>query len=106
MILIKPLDLFMNLVALKKQNNWQKIILTLYVMNYPDDDVVAFLNTHKVSAITMWDYRANKDFVEKLKRVGIFIYVHTVNDPKLKEQFKGLGVDGFYTDYIEPNSKE
>jgi len=88
-----------------KEMGFEDMILTLYRSNYPDEDVVNFLSTHKVSALTMWHYRANKDFIDRLKKLGIFIYAHTVNDPKLKTQLKDMGVDGFYTDSLEPAGK-
>ena len=85
-----------------KGMGFHNIILTLYVMNYADNETVAFLERHKVSALTIWHYRANQDFVDKLKKLNIFIYVHTVNDVKLKDILKKIKVNGFYTDYISP----
>jgi glycerophosphoryl diester phosphodiesterase len=81
---------------------FKNIILTLYASDYKDEQVLEFLNNHKVIALTMLDYRATKDFVYKLKKIGVFIYVHTVNDATLKNQLKAQRVDGFYTDFLGP----
>jgi len=85
-----------------KKMGFENIILTLYASNYNDTQVIDFLNNHRVSALTMQDYRVNKDFIAKLKKLGVFIYAHTVNDKRLKNQLKALGVDGFYTDFLGP----
>jgi len=89
-----------------KKLGFGNIILTLYVMNYPDKEVMDFLISHKVSALTMWHYRANQDFVGSLKKMGVFIYAHTVNDPKIEERLKDTGVDGFYTDFLGPGIRQ
>ena len=86
-----------------KKIGFENIILTLYVMNYDDVSVIKFLKNHKVSALTMWDSRANKEFIKKLKKLGVFVYVHTVNNIDTKNKLKILGVDGFYTDFLHPN---
>lgn len=88
-----------------KDMGFKDIILTLYAMNYGDDEVINFLNNHKVSALTIWYYRTNKDFIDRLQKIGVFVYVHTVNELELKNKLKDIGVGGFYTDFINPAEK-
>ncbi len=89
-----------------KDMRFKNIILALYVANYSDNEVIDFLSNHRVSALTIGYYRANKDFIDKLKGLGIFVYVHTVNDASLRDKLKNIKVDGFYTDYINPSGKK
>lgn len=82
---------------------FKNIILTLYASNYSDMQVIDFLRNHKVLALTMLQNRANADFIYGLKTLEVFIYVHTVNDAALKSQLKPLGIDGYYTDFLNPD---
>lgn len=85
-----------------KKLGFKNIILTLYASDYNDNQVLEFLNSHKALALTMWDYRATAGFIDELKKLGVFIYVHTVNDVTLKHKLKAQGIDGFYTDFLGP----
>jgi len=71
-----------------KKMGFENIIFTLYVMNYPDREVIDFLKTRKVSALTIWHYRVNKDFMAALKGLGVFVYAHTVNDPEAEKSLR------------------
>jgi glycerophosphoryl diester phosphodiesterase len=85
-----------------KGMGFKNIILTLYAADYSNEKVLDFLKEHKVSALTIWYYRASKDFIDRLKGLEVIVYVHTVNDLILRDKLKGIGVDGFYTDFIKP----
>ncbi|MCX5704290.1 MAG: amidohydrolase, partial [Candidatus Omnitrophica bacterium] len=85
-----------------KNLGFKNIILTLYMSNYNDAQILDFLPKHKVLALTMLYDRVNTNFISELKKLGVFIYVHTVNDIALKNKLKTSGIDGFYTDFLEP----
>lgn len=79
------------------------VILTLYLSEATDDEVVAFAATHKLLAVTMWAARARTGhFVERLAAIGVPVYVHTVNDWTKVEPLFAQGVHGIYTDTLEP----
>jgi len=79
------------------------IILTLYLSDATDDEVVAFAERHKLLGVTMWPARArNGHFVDRLAAVGVPVYVHTINDWAKAEPLFSLGVHGIYTDLLEP----
>ncbi|MNW05100.1 cytoplasmic glycerophosphodiester phosphodiesterase [compost metagenome] len=50
--------------------------------------------------------RATRSFVQKLKRAGARVYVHTINDEKEIVQLSRLGVDGFYTDFVSEDDMD
>jgi glycerophosphoryl diester phosphodiesterase len=76
-------------------------ILTLYGSRMTNGQAVAFVRrTTKIRAVAMPLYRASPSFVSELKRAGIRVYVHTVNDRMQYERLKNIGVDGVYTDYL------
>lgn len=79
------------------------IILTLYLSDATDDEVVAFARKHKLLAVTMWPARARAErFVERLAAIGVPVYAHTVNDRARAEALFSRGVHGIYTDVLEP----
>jgi glycerophosphoryl diester phosphodiesterase len=80
-----------------------RIILTLYRVDMNEPQVLAFVREHKVYALTL---SARKAFaftdLRKLKREGMRLYVHTINQPQVLHYFRHLGADGVYTDRIVP----
>ncbi|MDP8230935.1 MAG: glycerophosphodiester phosphodiesterase family protein [Candidatus Gorgyraea atricola] len=85
-----------------KDIGFKHIILTLYASDYSNEEVIDFLTSNKVSALTMRDNKATKRFIKELDELDIFTFVHTVNDIDLKNELAELGVDGFYTDSLSP----
>lgn len=77
-------------------------ILTLYLKDYSDDILLRFIQHHPVSAVTMPIGRAMTGLPLKLKNLGIFVYAHAVNHKEVVDNLKANGVDGFYTDFLEP----
>ncbi|MNC08329.1 cytoplasmic glycerophosphodiester phosphodiesterase [compost metagenome] len=76
-----------------------EVIYTLYQSQDSDEQVLAFVKDTGVE-ITMPVTRATKSFVQKLKRAGARVYVHTLNDEQEITKLSRMGVDGFYTDFI------
>lgn len=76
-----------------------EVIYTLYQSQDSNEAVIEFVKETGVD-ITMPAPRAEKSFVQKLKRAGARIYVHTLNDEKEIAELSHLGVDGFYTDFV------
>lgn len=76
-----------------------EVIYTLYQSQDSDEQVLAFVKDTGVE-ITMPVTRATKSFVQKLKRAGARVYVHTLNDEQEITKLSRMGVDGFYTDFV------
>lgn len=83
-------------------SGFHDIILTLYMTEYTDEQVIDFANRNDLMAITMPINRAKTDFPKKLKEEGHFTYTHTVNDKDLESLLDTYGIDGYYTDDILP----
>ncbi|WP_066500562.1 sulfatase-like hydrolase/transferase [Abyssisolibacter fermentans] len=82
---------------------YKDIILTLYMSNYSDEQIIDFVTRHDVYAITMPIDKAKTQLPKKLDEVNVFSYTHTVNEVSELEEFYKYGIDGFYTDDILPN---
>ncbi len=79
------------------------IILTLYNTEADDEEVLRFARSVKLFAVTMPVKRAAAGgLAQKLKKRGVFVYIHTVNDPEEFRSLKPLGVQGIYTDSLFP----
>jgi lipoteichoic acid synthase len=76
------------------------LILTLYASNYSDYEILDFLQKNYVLAVTMPIDRAMTDLPSELKKEGIFVYAHTVNEQDLANSLRSNGVGGFYTDSL------
>lgn len=84
-----------------KSLNYDKIIYTLYLTHDTPDEVVAFCKREKPYAITMsTEWAKNDKFVKQLDELGVYTYVHTINDRKQYEELKKKGIDGIYTDAL------
>jgi hypothetical protein len=79
---------------------YRNIILTLYVADYPDKQVVAFARRRKLFGITMVDQRALGALPNKLAKTRTPVFAHTVNSPAMKEKLEANGVSGVYTDIL------
>jgi len=85
-----------------RQLGYQDIILTLYRSNYSDDDILKFVRSHRLFALTMPVIRARSSLTKKLNQLGVFVYAHTVNSLELENELSESGVNGFYTDFLKP----
>ncbi|WP_438493134.1 phosphatidylinositol-specific phospholipase C/glycerophosphodiester phosphodiesterase family protein [Paenibacillus sp. IHBB 3054] len=90
---------------IRKVHVFPKVIYTLYQSEDSDEVVTQFVKETGAD-ITMSDDRATKSFVQKLKRAGARVYVHTINDEKEIVQLSRLGVDGFYTDFVSEDDMD
>jgi glycerophosphoryl diester phosphodiesterase len=81
---------------------YENVILTLYRMKISPPELLRFAETRKPYAITMHSQVVGSGLAERLKRKGITVYAHTVNDGDAFEALRSLGVFGIYTDAIAP----
>ena len=79
------------------------IIFTLYQTDLDDDGVIDFATQYPLLAVTMpLDRSIESDLPARLHSLGIFVYVHTVNDADRWAQLREIGVSGIYTEKLEP----
>lgn len=85
-------------------------LLTLYMIGgaSPEGFVshCRFCRDRGIDTITMWDSWVTPELIEIAERYDIDIYVHTVNNVDDIEKLQGMGVKGFYTDYVAPEMLE
>lgn len=79
-------------------------IYTLYMSRDSDEEVVAFVRNSGVRVVTLSMQRANPQFLTTLKGLGVFTYVHTINDLDIYRRLRTIHVHGIYTDQLEPRS--
>lgn len=85
---------------LARELGFKNIILTLYKCDYTDEEVVEFAEENQIFAITMPIDRGYSPLPMRLKNIGVFTYVHTVNELYIFEELYENGVSGIYTDYF------
>ena len=86
-----------------KPVGFPKLILSLYAMEASDEEVLTWVKTHPVHAVTMPTERAKaSDLAKKLGDAGVPVYVHTVNEKTELDELILAGVDGVYTDKLVP----
>ncbi|MBW4081578.1 glycerophosphodiester phosphodiesterase [Paenibacillus sp. S150] len=85
--------------VVNKVHVFPEILYTLYQSQDSDEQVIDFVQESGVD-ITMPAARATKSFVQKLKKAGARVYVHTINDEDEIVKLSRMGVDGFYTDFV------
>lgn len=81
-------------------------ILTLYKMGGLDQETFIqhcrFCKNRGIGIITMKKSWFKSAYAEIADQYDIAVYVHTVNDMDDVDELQGLGVTGFYTDYVLP----
>ena len=89
--------------AIESQYAFASYIYTLYGSHVTDAEVVRFVSkTPKIKAVTMPESRVSAKLASALAELGVKTYTHTVNDPDVYEAYRKLGVDGVYTDFLDP----
>lgn len=83
--------------------NFDSYIYTLYMTNTSNEQVINFMVENGLKVVTMSPYRISKEFVAELNEKGIFTYTHTINSMLDVKTYQGIGIHGFYTDYITPD---
>lgn len=82
---------------------YKKIILTLYLVNAADQEILDFCKEHKLLAVTMDQVHGESALPRMLSEIDIPSYVHTINSYSEYKNLRNNGVYGVYTDYFEPN---
>ncbi len=86
-----------------KALGYPRIILTLYRMKASEDEIAAFAEKVRPWAVAMPRRRAMESgLVPRLSGVGVFVYVHTINDAEEARRLIALGAGGVYTDFLQP----
>lgn len=89
--------------ALVQSQGFRNIILTLYrcYSDEPADSVAQFVAQHELFALTIPESRADDtDLLTQISRLGIPVYVHTINDAGAANQILARGVYGIYSDRL------
>lgn len=82
--------------------NW---ILTLYLLNKTDEEILSYCKKNKPFAVTMPLTRARQSsLAQRLAQISIPSYTHTINQTSQIPFLIRKGVSGIYTDHISPQS--
>ncbi|MDR6998922.1 phosphatidylinositol-specific phospholipase C/glycerophosphodiester phosphodiesterase family protein [Neobacillus niacini] len=82
---------------------FENLILTLYRSSMSQENVLAFTRKSDLKVVTLSQRQAQESFIERLKRQGISVYVHTINNKVEAKTLLNQGVSGIYTDYLSLN---
>lgn len=78
-------------------------IYTLYQRGTDNfEQLCQFCQEKKIPVITINYKKLEDEFLELADQYGLKIYLHTVNDEQAALSYYKSGIDGFYTDEIEP----
>jgi len=84
-----------------RQLGFKDIILTLYRLNLPDEEILEFVNNNELFAVTMPAVRAmSTSLAKNLKKKDVFVFAHTINSLEIWEKLQYQGVSGIYTDFL------
>ena len=83
--------------------NFKSASFTCYTMSSIDENKITnFCAMNGIKVLTI-DYRfLTSSLVEKCKSRGITLYMNTINDSKELNKYKSKGVQGFFTDFLNP----
>ena len=81
------------------------IIFTLYRLDWQSKtdaaDLVKFERSHPLIGFTFAKELCDeKNYVSRMSKAGVPLYVHTVNDPAEIKKYHAMGVYGVYTDIV------
>lgn len=79
---------------------FRSIVYTLYQTNASNETVLDFVKDTGIKVVGMFESRMSDSFVNELNRLGVYIYVYTINDMATANGLLQKGVYGIYTDYL------
>jgi glycerophosphoryl diester phosphodiesterase len=83
---------------------FETVIFTLYRTDLPDQEIVSFVESEDLWAVTMPLARAmSTDLAARIAASGTAVFAHTVNDRLTMESLRLVGVSGVYTDWLSPS---
>lgn len=62
-----------------------------------------FAKTHELVGFTFWHYWTEEKIFSSLRKTGVPLYIHTVNDLTEMTRYYEMGISGIYTDLIDPS---
>lgn len=83
--------------------NFKSIIYTLYASHDRDQSIIEFVKKSGIRVVTMPPWRAKPEFLKALREIGVFTYVHTINDRKEMDYLLRIGAHGVYSDLLGPD---
>lgn len=83
-----------------KKIGYKNIILTLYKMNKKPEEVIEFIKTHPLYAVTISKSIVDSKIGAALKTQNIKIFTHTVNTMEEVKKLRKSGITGFYSDVL------
>ncbi len=83
-----------------KALGYKNIILTLYKIKNSDSEIINFVKSNKLYAVTMSRSRLDSKLFNDLKKTNVKIFTHTVNSMDELKKYKEKGVSGFYSDVL------
>jgi len=86
-----------------KDMGFDHIILTLYKLDAPADEIIAFCDSHELFGMTMSVDRCTPDYLKQFRSLKVPIYAHTVNDYNTYIKVRDNGIYGVYADYFQPS---
>ncbi len=90
---------------------YEDIIFTAYRSKLPDDDIIAFIDQHKIFALTIPVETVTDRVIQEANARDIPVWVHrgknrspytVMNTPEFATRWKARGISGLYTDYLYP----
>jgi glycerophosphoryl diester phosphodiesterase len=88
---------------LVRSQGFRHVILTLYrtLAAEPAARLVDFVSAHELFALTIPRRRADDaDLIAGVRRLGVPVYVHTINDAAEARELVGRGATGVYSDSL------
>ncbi len=82
---------------------FRHIILTLYRLKEPQEEILEFCRKNTLFGITMYRETAAPETIRTFAGLGVPIYVHPVNDYNEYVKLRDNGAYGIYTDYLQPS---
>jgi len=92
-----------------RELGFEYVIYTLYRLDWAEKtDTRAlrkFAASHPLIGYTFsYELCAVEGYVDGMKKTGVPLFIHTVNDPGEQQAYFDMGIDGIYTDMTEGNA--
>ncbi|WP_226036339.1 glycerophosphodiester phosphodiesterase family protein [Aquibacillus saliphilus] len=87
-----------------RQYGFHDLIYVIGREEYTNSSIIQFCEDNDIRVVSLSRKRANERFIQKLAVKDINVYIYTLNDVDEMKSYKEIGVHGYFTDLVKPDT--
>lgn len=87
-----------------RDHGFQEVLYVVGREDYTYDSIAQYSVENGIKAVSLSVDRTDEEFVQTLLDDDVLVYMYTFNDEDEMTEYRDIGVHGFFTDFVTPQS--